>query len=109
MYEPLTETVFLILSSISAEPRHGYAIMQDVEAMTNGRVRLSTGTVYGALRRLLDGGLIRRFREHEPFRDRQTYEMTPAGRQVIAAEVERMKSLTRIASRRLAEGALSCA
>src|SRR4051794_9827567 len=61
MDEPLTETVFLILSSISAEPRHGYAIMQDVEAMTNGRVRLSTGTLYGALRRLLDAGLIRRF------------------------------------------------
>ncbi len=101
--EPLTETVFLILSSISTVPRHGYAIMQDVEAMTDGRVRLSTGTVYGALRRLLEAGLIRRFREHEPSRDRHTYEMTTAGRQVIVAELERMKSLTRIASRRLAE------
>ena len=102
--EPVTETVFLILSSISVEPRHGYAIMQDVEGITNGRVRLSTGTLYGALRRLLDAGLIRRFREHAPSRDRQAYELTTAGRQLVVAEVDRMKTLTRIASRRLAEG-----
>lgn len=101
--EPVTETVFLILSSLAAEPRHGYAILQDVAALTSGRVRLSTGTLYGALRRLLDEGLIRRFREQEAIRDRQAYELTAAGRQVMATEVERMKALTRIATRRLAE------
>jgi DNA-binding PadR family transcriptional regulator len=101
--EPLSETVFLILSSLAAEPRHGYAILQDVESLTGGRVRLSTGTLYGALRRLLEEGLIRRFREAQPSRDRQAYELTAGGRQALAAEVDRMRRLSGIAAKRLIE------
>jgi DNA-binding PadR family transcriptional regulator len=103
MVEPLSETVFLILSSIAAGPRHGYAILQDVESLTHGRVSLSTGTLYGALRRLLEDGVIRRFKEEEPSRDRQAYELTASGRELLAAEVDRMRSLAGIAAKRLVE------
>ena len=51
---PLTEPVLLILMSLAGQPRHGYSILKDVERMSDGRVVLSTGTLYGALRRLLD-------------------------------------------------------
>ncbi len=100
--DPVTETVFLILLSLAETPRHGYAILQDVEALTDGRVRLSTGTLYGALRRLLDEGSIRRFAEPDPSRDRQAYELTTQGREVLAAEVGRMSRLTAAAQSRLA-------
>lgn len=103
--ESLSETVFLILSSLAAGPRHGYSILQDVEEITTGRVRLSTGTLYGALRRLLDEGSIRRFAEKNPSRDRQAYELTAAGRRVLVAEVARMRHFAGIAAARLAEGA----
>ena len=49
----LTEPVLLILLSLADQPRHGYAILQDTHKISGGRVRLSTGTLYGALRRLL--------------------------------------------------------
>ena len=51
---PLTEAVLLILMSLADHPRHGYSIMKDVEDVSDGRVRFSTGTLYGALRRLLE-------------------------------------------------------
>lgn len=100
--EPVSETVFLILLSLAATPRHGYAIMQDVEALTDSRVKLSTGTLYGALRRLLEDGSIRRFAEADPSRDRQAYELTGKGRELVAAEVGRMNHLTAAAQTRLA-------
>ena len=103
--EGLSETVFLILASLAAEPRHGYAILQDVEAMTAGRLRLSTGTLYGALRRLLEDGTIRRFKEATPTRDRQAYELTASGRKALAAEVGRMRHFSSVAAERLAQGA----
>ncbi len=56
---PVTEPVLLILLSLIEQPRHGYAILQDVQEVSEGRVTLSTGTLYGALRRLLDEWLDR--------------------------------------------------
>ena len=97
---PLSEPVFLILLSLAQQPRHGYSILKDVEAMSAGRVVLSTGTLYGALGRLLDEKWIERFAEDEAFRDRQAYRLTPKGRQNLLAEVARMKRLTRLASLR---------
>jgi len=66
-YEPLrlTEPVLLVLLSLAEQPRHGYAILKDVERMSGGRVKLSTGTLYGALRRLLDDAWIERVEEDE--------------------------------------------
>ena len=53
---PLTEATYFIMLSLSREPRHGYAIMKDVQSLSEDRVILSTGTLYGALKRLLKQG-----------------------------------------------------
>jgi len=99
---PLTETVLLLLLSLVEQPRHGYAILKDVERMSGGRVTLSTGTLYGALHRLLGQGWIERFEEDEGSRDRQAYRLTVKGRRNLQAELERMRHLTRLAALRVA-------
>lgn len=100
--EPITEPVLLILFSLASQPRHGYAILQDTEQMSDGRVRLSTGTLYGALRRLLEDRWIERFEEKDSSRGRQAYRLTPLGRRNLQTEVSRLKQLTRIAALRIA-------
>jgi DNA-binding PadR family transcriptional regulator len=101
---PLSEPVLLILLSLAAQPRHGYAILKDVEEMSDGRVALSTGTLYGALRRLLEERWIERFAEAEEdsSRGRQAYRLTVVGRRHLQLEIGRMKHLTRLASLRVA-------
>jgi len=99
---PLTEPVLLILLSLSEHPRHGYSILKDVEEVSAGRVVLSTGTLYGALRRLLDDGWIERFEENDTTRGRQAYRLSAKGRRNLQTEVSRLKQLTRVASLRAA-------
>jgi DNA-binding PadR family transcriptional regulator len=99
---PLTEPVLLILLSLAAQPQHGYAILKDVERMSDGRVVLSTGTLYGALRRLLDDEWIERFEEEDTSRGRQAYCLTPQGRRNLQFEIDRMKHITRLAALRVA-------
>ena len=99
---PLTEPVLLILLSLAGQAQHGYAILKDVEAMSNGRVVLSTGTLYGTLRRLLEDDWIERFEEEESPRGRQAYRLTPQGRRNLQLEIQRMKHITRLASLRVA-------
>jgi DNA-binding PadR family transcriptional regulator len=99
---PLTEPVLLILLSLAEQPRHGYSILKDVEEMSEGRVTLSTGTLYGALRRLLDDGWIQRFEEEESSRGRQAYRLTPAGQRNLQLEASRLKHLARVANLRVA-------
>jgi len=99
---PLTEPVLLILLSLADEPRHGYSILKDIERMSDGRVLLSTGTLYGALRRLLEDKWIERFAEQESSRGRQAYRLTSHGRRNLQLEITRMKHLTRLASLRVA-------
>src|SRR5690242_17012076 len=91
---PISEPVFLILVSLADKPRHGYALMKDIEALSEGRVRVSTGTLYGAIRRLLEDGWIERFAQKDTSRDKQAYRLTAAGRGQLKAEVARMKQLT---------------
>ena len=91
----------LILISLSGKPKHGYALLQDIESLSEGRVRMSTGTLYGALRRLLEDGWIERFEQEDTSRDKQAYRLTDEGRGQLRREVERMNQLTRAASRRL--------
>ena len=98
----MTEPVLLILLSLADRPRHGYAILQDTEKMSDGRVRLSTGTLYGALRRLLDEGWIARFQEEDNSRGKQAYRLTSLGQRNLQQEVNRLKHLTRVASMRVA-------
>jgi len=98
----VSEPVLLILLSLAEQPRHGYAILQDTARMSDGRVRLSTGTLYGALRRLLDEKWIERFKERDSSRGKQAYRLTTEGRRNLQMEVARMKRLTRLAALRVA-------
>src|SRR5438445_6715756 len=101
--KPLSEPVFLILTSLADQPRHGYALMQDIRHISQERVILSTGTLYGALRRLLEEGLIERFLQQDTARDKQAYQLTLAGRRQLQTEVARIEHLARAASTRLNE------
>lgn len=98
---PLSEPVLLILMSLASEPRHGYALLKDIERLSGGRVRLSTGTLYGALHRLLQDAWIERFAQEDTSREKQAYRLTPAGRRRLQSELERMKQLTRAGMARL--------
>ena len=98
----MTEPVLLILLSLAEQSRHGYAILQDTEAMSDGRVRLSTGTLYGALRRLLEDGWIERVRDEDQSRGKQAYRLTSRGRRNLQMEVSRLRHLTQLASTRVA-------
>jgi DNA-binding PadR family transcriptional regulator len=98
---PLPPTTFHILLAVALEDRHGYAIMQDVERRTGGELRLSAGTLYRTIQRLLDQGLIRETRERPaPELDderRRYYRITPLGTGVAQAEAQRMTELVRMA------------
>jgi len=98
---PLTEPVLLILVSLAEKPRHGYALMKDIEMLSDGRVRLSTGTLYGALRRLLDDRWIERYEQEDTSREKQAYSLSTVGRAQVEREVARLRQLTRAASARL--------
>jgi len=71
-----------------------------VESLSGGRVQLSTGTLYGALQRLLGDGWIQRVEERETPRDRRTYKLTSRGRRNLQMEIERMRHLTRVSALR---------
>jgi len=89
----LSEPVLLILSALAPAPRHGYGLLKDVEVLSQGRLRLSTGTLYGALRRLLEQGWIERHQERAG-RDRQEYRLTGLGRTALTREAQRLQALS---------------
>ncbi len=98
---PLPTATFHILLAVAQHDRHGYAIMQDVEERTNGELRLSAGTLYRSIQRMLEQGLIAETRERPaPDLDderRRYYRMTPFGEAVARAELRRIEGLVRIA------------
>jgi DNA-binding PadR family transcriptional regulator len=89
---PLTPALFHVLLSLADGEKHGYAILKEVEARTNGRVVLSTGTLYGIIKRLLADGWIRESALGSTER-RRAYRLTPSGRKVALAEAERLRDL----------------
>lgn len=102
---PLTEATFFILLSIARTPRHGYAIMKEVAALSDRRIRLSTGTLYGALGRLLEQDWIERLdNEESEGRPRKDYVLTEMGRQILEAETGRLEALVAAARLHLAGG-----
>ncbi len=106
---PLSEAVFLILLSLAEAPKHGYAIMKDVHELSDERVSLSTGTLYGALKRLLKQGWVARAGEDaviENGRERKQYVLTELGLRILDAEVARMQVLASVARLRRAENQL---
>jgi DNA-binding PadR family transcriptional regulator len=94
---PLPTAVFHILVALADRERHGYSIMQDVSARTDGKVRLSAGTLYSAIRRMLEQGLIDELRDSpEPANDderRRYYGLTRLGRDVALAEARRLNQM----------------
>lgn len=97
---PLSPTTFHILLALTGGERHGYAIMQEVAAATSGSVRLGPGTLYGALKRLLDGGIVTECERPDPSLDderRRYYRLTDFGRAVARAEARRLGGLVRVA------------
>ena len=102
---PLTESTYFILLSLSPEPKHGYAIMKDVQTLSENRIALSTGTLYGALKRLLDQGWIIRLDDATSkgtVRDRKVYKLSQHGRRVLMDEIARLNTLLNAANQRLA-------
>jgi DNA-binding PadR family transcriptional regulator len=102
---PLSETTFLILLSLAPGAKHGYAIQKDVQALSEGRVRLGTGTLYGAIKRLLEQGWIERAEDPQPNeteRQRKAYRLTRLGRRLLEAESARLEQLAAIARLRTA-------
>ena len=103
-YGPLTPAMFHVLLALAGDDLHGYAILKEVELRTGGKVRLSTGTLYGIIKRLLNDGLITEMRSRPAESDdderRRYYRLTPQGRQVAAEEAERMDEVLSIARSR---------
>lgn len=91
VYVPMTETSFYILLCLREE-LHGYSIVQKVDAITNGAVRLTPGTMYGSLSKMEKDGLIRFVREEDK---RKIYHITPLGSEVLALEMSRIERLYR--------------
>lgn len=96
---PLPAATFHILMSVAEEDRHGYAIIQDVAARTGGGLKLSAGTLYRSIQRMLEQGLLIETRERPEEDDerRRYYRITPYGSAVARAEARRLTQLVRLA------------
>jgi DNA-binding PadR family transcriptional regulator len=96
---PLPPAMFQILVAVADQDRHGYAIMQDVAARTDGALKLSPGTLYGSIRRMLEEGLLvelsDRQRPDDDDERRRYYRITAFGRSVAQAEATRLATLLR--------------
>jgi len=94
---PLTPAMFHVLVALADAPAHGYAIMKDVEQITSGAVRLSTGTLYGIIKRLLAEGLAEEPKRRPAAADdderRRYYRLTEFGKKVVTAETERLEAM----------------
>jgi len=99
---PLTPAMFYVLVALADGQTHGYAIMKEVERLTDGAVRLSTGTLYGIIKRLLAEGLIREGAARGPDEARRrSYSLTAFGRDVARAEAARLEQTLAIARRKM--------
>ena len=103
---PLTPAMFHVLLALAGDDLHGYAILKDVALRTGGEVQLSTGTLYGIIKRLLNDGLIVELRQRPAAANdderRRYYQLTTKGREVAAAEAQRLAKVVELArSRRL--------
>ena len=99
---PLTPTVFNILLSLADGEKHGYGIMLEVQANTNGQMHMGPGTLYGSIKRMLKAGLIEESDERpDPELDdqrRRYYRLTGLGERVLRIEAERLASQVQVAS-----------
>ena len=93
VYVPMTETAFFILLCLR-QPNHGYGIVQTVERMTEGGIKLTPGTMYGSLSKMEKDGVIRFVREEDK---RKIYQITDLGSEVLQLELKRIERLYKIA------------
>ncbi len=105
---PLSPAVFHILLALVDGEKHGYAIMKEVESLSDGQTRMGPGTLYGTLKRLLSARMVQESDERpDPSLDdqrRRYYAITPFGGRVLNAEVERLSRLVQVARRKPALG-----
>ncbi|MBM0274776.1 PadR family transcriptional regulator [Micromonospora tarensis] len=102
MDTPLREPTFLILTALAVEPMHGYGLIREVAALSEGRLSLRPGTLYGALDRLVDGGLVHIDREETvDGRLRRYYRLSPTGATTLHAETRRLRHNVDVATARL--------
>jgi DNA-binding PadR family transcriptional regulator len=105
---PLTPAVLHILLALSQSERHGYGIMKQVEADSQGKVKMGPGTLYGSMKRMMEAGLIRESDKRvDPEMDderRIYYELTRAGQAALAAELKRYRGVVAVAEGRVAYG-----
>jgi DNA-binding PadR family transcriptional regulator len=101
---PLPPATFHILMALADEDRHGYAIIQDISARTNGELRMSAGTLYRSIQRMQEQGLIVETNDRpDPEEDderRRYYRITPFGTAVARAEAKRLSDLVKLARAR---------
>ena len=97
----LTEAVYYILLSL-LQPRHGYGIMQNAEALSGGRVKLAAGTLYGAINSLLEKGWIMALPGEKDSRKKE-YAITEEGKTILKSEIQRLKELVENGSRIMEE------
>jgi DNA-binding PadR family transcriptional regulator len=107
-HAPLTPAVLHILLALSTGERHGYAIMKQVQADSQGKAMMGPGTLYGSMGRMMEAGLIRESDKRvDPEMDderRIYYELTGAGRAALDAELQRYRNVVAVAKGRLAHG-----
>ena len=99
---PLPAATFHILMAVSSGDRHGYAIIQDVAGFTGGAVKLSAGTLYRSIQRMLEQDLLVETESPDPETDderRRYYRITPFGRKVASAEARRLTQMVKLAHR----------
>lgn len=105
---PLTPAVLHVLLALSTGDRHGYGIMKQVEADSQGKVKMGPGTLYGSIARMTEAGLVRESAKRvDPEMDderRIYYQLTGAGRMALQAELKRYRGVVAVAEGRLAHG-----
>jgi DNA-binding PadR family transcriptional regulator len=105
---PLTPAVLYILLALAPGERHGYGIMKQVDADSRGAVAMGPGTLHGSIKRMLEAGLLRESDQRvDPEMDDQRriyYELTPAGRNALSAELQRYRGVVALAEGRVAYG-----
>jgi PadR family transcriptional regulator PadR len=106
---PLSEQTFYILLSLLPQPRHGYAILKDIQQLSDGRLLISVSTLYTSLKRLLEQGWIERVEiveQDETSRPRKQYKLTQTGQSILFAETKRLHMLIQAANQRLPQEAI---
>ncbi len=92
--EPLTESYYYILLCLYNQPNHGYGIMQEAEKLSEGTVKIGSGTMYGATSNMMKKGWIRETLSNNPDdRRKRLYELTQEGRRILEEEIARLKRM----------------